>query len=192
MLSKEECIKLLGFLEKGELQQMEEYLKEQYDIVYISEALEALKKYCKLNYPNYRYKLLPDNQLLLRGQGIYFLLYSRELYDEYSKSKCEPLEDITNGKEVGYLEKLRNDDYGESSTVILKELEPDPEEAHKEVYRMSSVDDTISACFKKDVIDFAELILGSEPGYHLRKDENGKPVLLAQSLKGRAYIMCKQ
>ena len=191
MLSKEECIKLLGFLEKGELQQMEEYILEQYDIVYISEALEALKKYSKHNFPNYKYKLLPDNQLLLRGQDIYFLLYSRELYDAYSKTKCEPLGDITKGKEVGYLEKLHNDDHGVFSTVILKELEPDTKEAHKEVYRMSSLNDTISACFKKDVIDFAELILGSEPGYHLGKDENGKPVLLAQSLKGRAYIMCK-
>lgn len=191
MLSKEECIKLLGFLEKGDLQQMEEYILEQYDNVYISEALEALKEYSKHNFPNYKYKLLPDNQLLLRGQDIYFLLYSRELYDAYSKTKCEPLGDITKGKEVGYLEKLHNDDHGVFSTVILKELEPDPKEAHKEVYRMSSLNDTISACFKKDVIDFAELILGSEPGYHLGKDENGKPVLLAQSLKGRAYIMCK-
>lgn len=191
MLSKEECIKLLGFLEKGDLKQMEEYIQEQYDIVYISEALEALKKYSKHNFPNYKYKLLPDNQLLLRGQDIYFLLYSRELYDAYSKTKCEPLGDITKGKEVGYLEKIHNDDHEGFSTVILKELEPDPKEAHKEVYRMSSIDDTIGACFKKDVIDFAELILGSEPGYHLGKDENGKPVLLAQSLKGRAYIMCK-
>lgn len=191
MLSKEECIKLLGFLEKGDLKQMEEYILEQYDIVYISEALEALKKYSKHNFPNYKYKLLPDNQLLLRGQDIYFLLYSRELYDAYSKSKCEPLGDITKGKEVGYLEKIHNNDHEGFSTVILKELEPDPKEAHKEVYRMSSLNDTISACFKKDVIDFAELILGSEPGYLLGKDENGKPVLLAQSLKGRAYIMCK-
>ena len=192
MLSKEECIKLLRFLEEGKYKDLEEYLQGQYNIVYMEEAVEAMKRYSKLNFPNYRYKILSDDQLLLRGQDSYFLLYSKELYDAYSKSKCEPLGDIIKGKEEGYLKKIHNDDYSGFSTVISKELEVDPKESHKEVYRVKSTNDKIGVCVKREIIDFTELLLGYEPGYLLGKDENGKNVLLAQSLKGRAYIMCNK
>lgn len=185
MLSKEECIKLLRFLEEGRYKELEEYFQGQYNEVYIKEALEAMKKYSRQNFPNYRYKILSDGQLLLRGQDSYFLLYSKELYDAYSESDCEPLGDITNGKEEGYLKKIHNEDFSGFTTVVSKEQ-------RDSTYIMKGTTDKIGACFKKDVIDFAELLLGCEPGYLLGKDENGKNVLLAQSLKGRAYIMCNK
>ncbi len=179
----------------------EELLKEQENRIYIKEALEAMKSYSEEYLPNCGYFLLPDNLLLLSTYSSCFKLYSQELYQVYSGAvdrgypplkligalpdapkylspKDQDLEWI-DGSLDGY------------STVISKDLEKESEDSNIEVYRVKSIDDTIGVCVKKDIIDFAEAILGKDTAFLLEKKQNREKVftLRAQSKKGKGFII---
>ena len=178
MLTREDCEKIIGYIEAGNITGLNKFVREEYEKVYYRESLKVLERYNKDYYPPCGYRLLPNNQLLLSTSNSFFVLNKQDLFTIYQGSQCEPLRLIGEDPAKHYLN-LINADEKDFSKVTSKEEEKNAKGEY--IFRIKSETDTIGQCFKADTINFAETILGFNVNYSLENNQKNLSALSAVS-----------
>ena len=199
-----EIKRIRGYLQKGETEKIEAYLKvEELECYHKQEV--AKEKKCVEAVKNYRREwdslfFQDDNgRFIVCSMHSVYVLNSDELIQAYNKmamqirrnkfryrpfgmqyenSSMDQKRDHIKDKILPYFEKI---DYKEIGSITEEKIE------NKAMLIISSKDKLSSCHFSKKVVDYAKYFLGDNITYSMNDKSGG--ILFGQSEKGKVYIL---
>lgn len=174
MIDYESYNKIIGYLDKSDLEKLREYIEKEKKRYYLKNARTALNSYIR-NTEFYDY--LDENRILLTNTMSLYILNSDEILTQEQRKNKKVMSMSHSPFLLGQLEKYENMQYTSVGAIT------NPNRSEKLVF---NVEGSLGHFFSQQEFNYSRKFLGDDILYRICVD---KPVCIAESEKGKGLIL---